>query len=176
MDAYRLPAYIVLEIPSPVREVIQSIRDSLGTAAARLPIEITVAGSSGVGPIPAGTDKRETEAHLKSALKGLKSFQTRFQEVRRFPNTNIFYLKPQERRLFDRIHEALKVSGIPFGSNPWPYNPHCTLRGGPMNERASAEEILSLPVPRENFVIDTLSIYEFDPLSVTCRLSFQSRI
>ncbi len=176
MDFYRLPAYIVLEIPSPVREVVQSMRDSLGTPAARLPIEITVAGSSGIGPIPPETNKRDTEDRLKLALKGLKSFQTRFQEARRFPNTNIFYLKPKERRPFDRIHEALKITGIPFGSNPWPYNPHCTLRGGPMNDRATAEEILNLPVPKEHFVIDMLSVYEFDPLTVTCRLSFQTRI
>jgi 2'-5' RNA ligase len=176
MSTYRLPTYIVLEIPPPVRGVIQSIRDTLATPAARLPVEITVAGSSGIGPIPAGTDKNETEAALKFVLARLKPFRVRFQEIRRFPNTNIFYLAPEERQPFDHIHEVLKGSRITFGLNPWPYNPHCTLRGGPMNDHASAEDIFKLSLPKQDFVIDTLSIYEFDSRTVTCYLSFQAKI
>jgi 2'-5' RNA ligase len=179
MTPYRLPAFIVLEIPPPVSGAIQSLRDSLATLAAptvRLPVEITVAGSSGVGPIPPGTDRDKTEAALKSVLAGLKPFSVRFQEIRRFPNTNIFYLAPQERQPFDRIYEALAASGITFAPSRWPYNPHCTLRGGPMTDRDSAEAILTLPFPKQEFVIDTVSVYELDPATVTCHLSFQSRI
>ena len=175
MSTYRLPAYIVLEIPAPVGGMIQTIRDSLATPVARLPVEITVAGSSGVGPIPPGTDTRETEGMLKSVLAGLKPFQVRFQEIGCFPNTNIFYLSPQERRPFDDIHKALKESGIRFAPSPWPYNPHCTLRGGPMNGNVLAEDILSLSFPKEDFVIDTLSIYEFDSQTVKSQLAFQAK-
>src|SRR6476620_8215815 len=114
MNVYRLPVYIVFEIPSPVREAIQSIRDSLATPTARLPVEITVAGSSGIGPIPPGAHQDETEARLTSVLDGLEPFRARFQEIRRFPSTDIFYLAPADRQPFDRIHEALKGSGIPF--------------------------------------------------------------
>lgn len=176
MKIYRLPAYIVLEIPPPVSGVVQSLRDSLATPTARLPVEITVAGSSGTGPILQGTSKAATESLLKSVLPGLKPFSMRFQEVRRFPNTNIFYLAPENRKPFDRIHENLKVSGIAFAPNPWPYNPHCTLRSGTMTDGASGEDIFNLSVPKQDFVIDTLSIYEFNPHSVTCYLSFQTRL
>jgi 2'-5' RNA ligase len=176
MNLYRLPAFIVLEIPPPVSGAIQSLRDSLATPAARLPVEITVAGSSGVGPIRPGTDRNKTEEALKPVLAGLKPFPMRFQEICRFPNTNIFYLAPQERQPFDQIHEALAASGITFAPNRWPYNPHCTLRGGPMTDRDLAEAILSLSFPKQEFVIDTLSVYEFDPRAVTCHLSFQTRI
>lgn len=173
---YRLPAFIVLEIPPPVRGVIQAIRDSLATLTARLPVEITVAGSSGIGPIPIGTDRSETEVRLHDVLAGLEPFRVRFQEVRRFPNTDIFYLAPQDRQPFDRIHEKLKASGIPFGPNPWPYNPHCTLRAGTMNTSASAEDIFGLSFPREDFVIDTLSVYELDARNLTFHLSFQAKM
>jgi 2'-5' RNA ligase len=176
VNSYRLPAYIVLEIPPPVRGEIQSMRDSLATPAARLPVEITVAGSSGIGSIPPGTDKNQTEAALKSALTTLKPFRARFQEIRRFPNTDIFYLAPEDRQPFDQIHEALKRSGIAFGSNSWPYNPHCTLRGGPMTDSSSGEEIFKLSFPKADFVIDTLSIYEFDPRTVTSHLAFQTKM
>ena len=176
MSTYQLPACIVLEIPEPVRGVIRSLRERLATVTARLPVEITVAGSSGVGPIPVGADKDETENRLKSVVNGMKPFPVRFQEIRRFANTDIFYLAPEDRQLFDHIHEALKGSGIAFGPNPWPYNPHCTLRAGPMNERATAEEIFGLTFPKDEFTIDTVSIYELDARALTCRLSFQAKM
>lgn len=176
MKTYRLPAYIVLEIPSPVSDAVQSIRDSFATPTARLPVEITVAGSSGIGPIPAGSAKADTEKQIQSILSELGPFQAQFQEVRRFPNTNIFYLAPQVRQPFDRIHDLLKASGISFGTNPWPYNPHCTLRTGPMTNRFTEESIIGFPVPKQEFIIDTLSIYEFDSQAVTCHLAFQTKI
>jgi 2'-5' RNA ligase len=176
MNCYRLPAYIVLEIPEPVRGAIQSLRDFLATPAARLPVEITVAGSSGIGPIPPATAKHEIESLLKPVLTGLKPFRAQFQQIRCFPNTNIFYLAPQDRQPFDRIHETLRSSGIKFGPSPWPYNPHCTLRGGPMNDRASAEQILNLSVPHEEFVIDSVSIYEFDPRTAASHLAWQTKL
>jgi 2'-5' RNA ligase len=176
MSTYRLPTCVVLEIPSPVREVIQAMRESLASLAARLPVEITVAGSSGVGQIPVGTDKRKTEERVKAVLDRFSPFPARFQEIRRFPNTDIFYLAPAERQPFDRIHEALKASGIPFMSNPWPYNPHCTLRMGPLEAGASADDIFTMPFPKEKFVIDTVSIYELDARALTCHLSFQTRM
>jgi 2'-5' RNA ligase len=176
MNTYRLPACVVLEIPSPVSRAIQSIRNSLATLTSRLPIEITVAGSSGVGPIPIGTDKKETEDRLQTVLSDLEPFRMRFQEIRRFPSTDVFYLAPEERQTFDRIHQALKASGIPFGPNPWPYNPHCTLRAGPMVGRDSAEDIFGLSFPKEDFLIDTLSIYELDAQALTCHLSFQAKM
>ena len=51
-------SYIVAEIPEPVHSQIQGMRDSLNTLTSKLPVEITLAGSSGVGPIPVGTDSR----------------------------------------------------------------------------------------------------------------------
>jgi 2'-5' RNA ligase len=176
MNIYRLPACVVLEIAPPVSEAIQSIRDSLDSLTSRLPVEITIAGSSGLGPIPIGTDKSKTENSLKTLLNGFEPFRVRFQEIRCFPNTDIFYLAPQERQPFDSIHQALKESEIPFSPSPWPYNPHCTLRASPKVDRISTEEIFRLPFPKEEFVIDTLSVYELNPQTLTCHLSFQAKM
>jgi 2'-5' RNA ligase len=176
MNSFHLPAFIVLEIPSPVREAIQAIRELLATSTARLPVEITVAGSSGIGPIPAGADKQYAEERVAAALVGLQPFEVRFQEVRRFPNTDIFYLAPEDRRPFDQLHERLKASGIAFGPSPWPYNPHCTLRAGPLADRAETQDILKLSFPRQEFVIDTLSIYELEPQTLRGHLAFQTKL
>ena len=55
---FKHDSYIVLDIPSPVKEKIYEIRNyHKDTLRASLPVEITVAGSSGVGVIEPGQDK-----------------------------------------------------------------------------------------------------------------------
>ena len=41
------PVYIVLDVPSPVAEKIQSFREKFDPARAALPVEITLTGSCG---------------------------------------------------------------------------------------------------------------------------------
>jgi 2'-5' RNA ligase len=167
------PSYIVAEIPEPVRSQIQALRDSLNTLTARLPVEITLAGSSGVGPIPIGTDLSLIARHLNRTLSSISPYCTRFSAIRTFPNTSIFYLEPFDRSPFDHIHQELRISGIPFSESPWPYNPHCTLRGGAPLSAEAAPELLSRSFPKEEFWIDTVSVYEVDQIAVDCQLLFQ---
>ena len=134
------PSYIVAEIPEPVRSQVQAMRDSLNTLTANLPVEITLAGSSGVGPIPAGTDWLLIERHLDRTLSDFASFRARFSAIRTFPQTSIFFLEPFDRSPFDQLHQKLRMSLIPFSGIRWPYHPHCTLRGGePLSTGAELE-------------------------------------
>src|SRR4029077_18839394 len=158
MIEYR--SYIVAEIPEPVRSQVQALRNSLNTLTAKLPVEITLAGASGVGPIPAGTDLSLIQRHLDRTLSDISSFRARFSAIRAFPNTSIFYLEPFDRSPFDHLHHQLRASGIPFSENRWPYNPHCTLRGGKPLSADAAFELASRPFPREEFWINTVSVYQ----------------
>ena len=166
-------SYIVAEIPEPVRSQIQALRDSLNTLTARLPVEISLAGSSGVGPIPIGTDLSLIERHLERTLSHISPFFTRFSAIRTFPNTSIFYLEPFDRSPFDHIHQELRVSGIPFSEIQWPYNPHCTLRGGAPLSAEAASELLSRSFPREEFWINTVSVYHLDDTAMDYKLLLQ---
>ena len=166
-------SYIVAEIPEPVRSQVQVLRDSLNTLTAKLPVEITLAGSSGVGPIPVGVDLSLIKRHLDRTISDILPFRARFSAIRTFPNTSIFYLEPFDRSPFDHIHQALRVSGIPFSENQWPYNPHCTLRGGAPLRAAAASELLSRSFPKEEFWINTVSVYHLDDIRVECKLLFQ---
>jgi 2'-5' RNA ligase len=170
------PAYIVVEIPEPVRSSIQALRDSLDTPTARLPVEITLNGSSGVGPIPAGTDLDLVGRHLDRVLADVSPFQVRFAAIRAFPNTAIFYLEPDDRSPFDGLHRKLADSGIPFTDIPWPYNPHCTLRvGSPLSAGAEAE-LRAQAFPNEEFLINTVSIYQLDAATKSCMLLWQKTL
>lgn len=171
MIAHR--SYIVAEIPDPVRSKIQALRDSLNTSTAKLPVEITLAGSSGVGPIPVGTDLSLIEHHLERIFSRILPFRTKFSAIRRFPNTSIFYLEPFDRSPFDYLHQELRSSGITFTEIPWPYNPHCTLRSVEPLSTKEATDVLSLPVPEEEFWIHTISVYHLDDISLDCKLLWQ---
>ena len=163
-------AFIVAEIPEPVRSQVQALRDSLNTLTAKLPVEITLAGSSGVGPIPVGTDLSLIKSRLDRTLVDVCPFRARFSAIRAFPNTSIFFLEPFNRLPFDHLHQELRISGIPFSENPWPYNPHCTLRGGERLSADAALELASRPFPQEEFWINTVSVYQLDGASLECKL------
>jgi 2'-5' RNA ligase len=171
MIAHR--SYIVAEIPEPVRSQVQALRDSLNTLTAKLPVEITLAGSSGVGPIPVGTDLSLIQRHLDRTLPDISPFRARFSAIRAFPNTAIFYLEPFDRSPFDHLHQQLRISGIPFSGIRWPYNPHCTLRGGEPLSADAACELASRPFPQEEFWINTVSVYQLDGPSLDCKLLCQ---
>jgi len=171
MIAHR--SYIVAEIPEPVRSQVQALRDSLNTLTAKLPVEITLAGSSGVGPIPVGADLSVIKRHLDRTLSDIAPFRVRFSAIRAFPNTSIFFLEPFDRSPFDHLHQELRVSGIPFCEIRWPYNPHCTLRGGEPLSADAAFELASRSFPQEEFWIKTISVYQLDGTSLDCKLLCQ---
>src|ERR1043166_3264925 len=166
-------SYIVAEIPEPVRSQVQALRDSLNTLTAKLPVEITLAGSSGVGPIPGGTDLSLIERHLDRIVSNIAPFRARFSAIRTFPNTSIFYLEPSDRSPFDHLHQELRISGIPFSEIQWSYNPHCTLRRGKPLGADAALELATRPFPQEEFWINTVSVYQLDGTSLACKLLYQ---
>ena len=58
------PAYVVLDIPSPMAEWIRSVRSRFDEERSRLPAEITLTGSCGTGVISPGQSVREIAALL----------------------------------------------------------------------------------------------------------------
>ena len=166
-------SYVVAEIPEPVRSQVQALRDSLNTLPAKLPVEITLAGSSGVGPIPVGTDLSLIEFHLDRTLSNVFPFRARFSAIHSFPDTSIFYLEPFDRSPFDHLHQELRISGIPFSEIRWPYNPHCTLCGGEPLSAHAALLLASRSFPQEEFWINTVSVYQLDATSLDCKLLCQ---
>lgn len=165
------PAGIVVEIPEPIRSQIRSIREFLGTVTSKLPVEITVAGSSGLGYIPIATKLSIIISEIDRIFPEFIPFEVSFSEIRLFPNTFTFYLAPFDRKSFDSIHYALRMSSIPFTDSPFTYTPHCTLRDGKNLNHGEIDNIFSLSFPREPFLIDTVALYDlpfYDPIEGIC--------
>jgi 2'-5' RNA ligase len=151
--------FVAIDIPEPFRSRIQAIRDELNTLTAKLPVEITLAGSSGVGPIPEGTDIGVICAEVDRIARSTSSFRMEFAGVSHFPDTGVFFIPPKDRRPFDSLHTSFATSKIPFARSSFPYCPHCTLRVGPKVDRSIAERIYSLPVPPGEITLDSISVY-----------------
>jgi 2'-5' RNA ligase len=163
-------SFVVADIPDPQKSRIQGIRDRLNTLTAKFPVEITLAGSSGVGPIPEGTHLHLICGEIERIARSTSAFRMEFGEISHFPETGVFYLPPKARRPFDALHESLVSSEIPFTRSQFPYNPHCTLRVGPKVEPSVSELVYSLAVPEGQMLIDSISVYSIDAGTLTVRL------
>lgn len=166
-------AFVVVDIPDPCRARIQAIRDQLETVTAKLPVEITLAGSSGVGPIPKGTDLGLICTEVERIARSTPTFQIEFAAVSHFPDTGIFFIPPKDRRPFDSLHASFAASKIPFARSPFPFYPHCTLRVGPKVEPSVVEHIYSLPVPPGEIILDSISVYTLN--AMTCAVTLLHR-
>jgi hypothetical protein len=144
---FRHPTYVILPIQPPIADHVLALRERFGYTLA-YPVEVTVAGSSGLGVLEPDQDPAGVLEVLRTIASEVGSFVTSYGEVRRFPNTNIFWLSLKNEEPFRTIHQRLKESGVRFTPNPFPYQPHCTLQVRPRTEEETVE-LLSLQVPGE---------------------------
>jgi 2'-5' RNA ligase len=163
-------AFVVADIPNPYKIKIQAIRDQLNTLTAKLPVEITLAGSSGVGPIAEGTDIGLIRDEVERVAKAAASFRMEFAGIACFPNTGVFFIAPKDRRPFDSLHALLTVSKIPFTRSPFPYTPHCTLRVGPELGQSESQHIYAIQVPRGEVLLDSISVYAIESTTLAVSL------
>lgn len=157
------PTYIVAELSGEAAAWVQKIRETFEPAIAHMPQEITLAGSSGVGPIALGQTLTDVSRKLEQVVAGKTDMLFRFIRIGCFENTDIFYAQP-ERETFDELHAAIKASGIVFENSPHPYTPHCSLKGFTPLQPDQREQLEALDVPSDIFGIESVSIYEMDAM------------
>lgn len=138
------PTYVILPIKPPISDQVLALREQYGYTLA-IPVEVTVAGSGGVGVLEPDQDPTAVAEVLERIASETRPFSTEYGEVRRFPNTSIFWFSLKDEAPFRSIHQRLRESGIRFKANPFPYQPHCTLQVRPRTEQETAE-LLSLRV------------------------------
>ncbi|GAB3535688.1 2'-5' RNA ligase family protein [Photobacterium alginatilyticum] len=157
------PTYIVAELSGEVASWIHSTRVTLEPGIAHFPEEITLAGSSGVGPISKGQKLSVVVSQLEQVLQNYSCIQFKFKGVSHFPDTEIYFAEP-EREEFDRLHAKITETAIVFDDSPFPYNPHCTLKSLTPMESSHEEIISNLVVPVSEHCIRKISIYELDEM------------
>ena len=157
---FSAPTYIVLELPQGVGATVSALRSRYDAHTASLPAEITIAGSSGIGTLSVNQDAEEVIKAIQHVGKRLLPFPTAFVSLERFPDTQIFWLKPRDRKPFDAFQNALVEAGLLFNPNPFPFNPHCTISARAALEKSQEDELLAAHIPTEEFVLAKLCLYK----------------
>lgn len=95
-------------------------------AAARRP-HVTIAGSSGVGPLPADTPLELLRERLACIAEATPPLTLELGAPERYPGTNIVALPIDPHGPIRALHEAIATSGLRFGKPRFTFSPHVTL-------------------------------------------------
>jgi 2'-5' RNA ligase len=154
------PTYIVLDVPPDIAEQVLAIRRRYDRNLARFPVEITVAGTSGLGVLSDAQDAKQVCDIVEIVGRGALPIETSFVEISRFAGASVFWLRPRDRAPFDALQAALLNSGLRFESSAFAYEPHCTLSGSASLTPDEEARLLNEPFPRHKFTIAQLSLYQ----------------
>jgi 2'-5' RNA ligase len=163
------PSYIVLNLPSPMAEVIRDLRAKYDVRRANLPAEITLTVSSGTGLLEPGQDVDMVAAEMDRVAKNLQPFTVQFTKIERFPNTDIYFLTLNDDSIFNQIRLTLENTAIRFQPSPYPYTAHCTLKLRSTPSDAELLELLFMDVPKTPFQLSQMSLYSL-PDTESCEL------
>ena len=153
---------VVLDMPPSVQEPVLALRRELDPERVRFPVEITLVGSSGVGPIRSEHGQEEVIDAVSGAFDGVQSFSFRFSGVTCFPNTQVYYLEPGDRAVFDRLHQRLMDCGLRYQECPFPYTPHCTICELHAPAEDDTRRVERLTYPEGSIQVTTASLWSFE--------------
>lgn len=151
--------YIVLDIHGAMADWIRGIRARFDPERCTMPAEITVTGSSGLGHLVPGQSLADVASEIDRIAGSFAPITASFSKVERFPDTEIYYLTIPDPAPFLAIHRAFADSSIRFKPNPYPFQPHCTLKLRSMPTDPELLELLFLDTPKESFTLSSLSLY-----------------
>ena len=88
---------------------------------------VTIAGSSGVGPIAANTTVQELEERIAPIAADTTPIELRFGRPTRFMQTEIVVLPLDPHGPLRTLHERIKTSGLRSAPPRFFFTPHVTL-------------------------------------------------
>jgi 2'-5' RNA ligase len=120
--------FILAPIHGPTGERIAEVQSEYDPKLARLgPPHVTLAGSSGMGPILARTPVEELEEHLGPIAERTAPIEIHFGAPTRFMQTEIIVLPLDPHGPLRALHEAIKTSGLRATAPRFYFTPHVTL-------------------------------------------------
>ena len=120
--------FIVAELTGQVRERVHALQRQFDPKLSRgTPPHITIAGSSGVGPLPIDTPVPEIRATLAPVLARVAPITVQFDAPHRYMTTDIVVLPVAPHGAIRELHDAIVTSGLLFERSRHLFSPHCTL-------------------------------------------------
>ena len=151
--------YIIAEIAGAAGTRIHEIQKRFDPKLARsAPPHVTIAGSSGVGPVHAGTSVARMRAALAPVALATPPMELRFSAPHRFMQTNIIVLPLDPHGPIRELHDAVARSGLHFGQARFTFTPHATLSFYPELDPTAVRSLLAERVDGP-VTLDHLQVY-----------------
>ncbi len=139
--------FVIAEIKGRAAKRIRAIQKRFDPRLAReWPPHVTLAGSSGMGPIDPQTPIEELRHQLEPIARETPPLLLAFGHPIRFMQTNIVVLPLNPHGPLRTLHERIKASGLPYDRPRFYFTPHCTLSFYPEHPPEKLRELLSLRV------------------------------
>jgi 2'-5' RNA ligase len=120
--------FIIAAIPGPVGDRIAALQAQFDPRLVRLGRpHVTLAGSSGMGPIAPDTPLAELQEKLAPIAESTAPIALRFGRPTRFMQTEIVVLPLDPHGPLRALHERLKTSGLRAVAPRFFFTPHVTL-------------------------------------------------
>lgn len=153
------PTYIVINVPSPAADAVREIRRRFDPARADMSVEITLAGSGGLGTVLEGQAPEAVFAAVDRIAAATEPFTAHFGVINRFPDCGICYYTVLPAEPFIEMQQMLAESPVRFNPCPFPYTPHCTLILHEDEQETRLQTLLRRPRTDTWFKLDTISVY-----------------
>ena len=151
--------FILAELPPAIADQVRAINERYDPKLSRYkPPHLTLAGSSGAGPIPPSTTVEEMREKLEPITRDTAPITLSFQAAQRFMQTNILVLPVDSHGPLRILHDRIVASGLPFTRARYTFSPHATLSLYQSLDAKSIRELLKIRIP-EPFVIDAIQLY-----------------
>ena len=156
--------FILASIGPEATERIAAIqREFDPKLAATAPPHITIAGSSGVGPMDPTTLVEEIRQVLEPIAASTPPLVLPFGPPIRFMQTTIIVLPLDPHGPLRLLHERIATSGLRFERARFSFTPHCTLSFYPTHPPATLRRLHAIRVT-EPAVIERISVqHTMDP-------------
>jgi len=156
--------FVIAEIGGEAGRKIREINEKYDPRLARYKApHLTLAGSSGVGPIPGSVPVDELREKLSAVASATAPLSLQFGAPIRFMQTEIVVLPLDPHGPLRELHDRIATCGLPFQQARFTFSPHCTLSLYPTLTRDTARELLAMRIA-DPAVIDRVTVYQtLDP-------------
>jgi 2'-5' RNA ligase len=119
---------VIALLEPPLRERILALQRQFDPKlAATQPPHVTVAGSSGMGPISTKTTLEELRAAMEPIARATPPMSLRFGPPLRFMQTNVVVLPLDPHGPIRELHDRIRASGLLYERPRFTFTPHVTL-------------------------------------------------
>jgi 2'-5' RNA ligase len=166
------PGIIVMsELRGPLAERVLALQRRFDPRmAAELPPHVTIAGSSGMGPIrPSASDAEVCDA-LRAISAVTAPVTVVLQPPMQFMQSNVVVMQIDPNGAIRALHERIKSAGLSYEPARFTFTPHLTLSFYPELTRDRLRQLRAFRV-EEPLVMDSIQAYRAVDLTRTLKIA-----